>query len=530
MDDQHQDGDLSPRASTHVTSVEQSVHALLARTPELIPLLGAAAAWLARVVASAEARATSVEVMERPTASAPDPSIVEPSPRAEAGIEGGGSGSSEAPPSPEAMRALLDKFAGPAVAPRVGHPATSPGKSVAPPIDPDADLPRVRRHVSLQQAAIRWRASKDASGTKAARASYAHLRERGEQERCFMWALDPSVEWLMSEQLTQLREWYEVLGEAIDAYLDEESDIARSAASFEHLAMVVQATSRAIGVLSTLGLRDQGLEDLRHWLRRNARRFDLDGETMPSAGARSFEDAAAARQALEDRRDDARQRADRRRDQKSARNKFVYELKRFLDDPEDAEPHVRGMQVALDDLRKAGGSSNQRDFVEQVAGVLGTGSLPSSVMERSDGRELAMSLAGLHDELTDDSEDLSGPTNPEIARVREVLRGKTVVLIGGDERPLCRERIERAFELAELRWVATRPHETHSRIVPALSRPDVDVVILLIRWASHSYGDLRNECERCDKPFVRLPGGYNPSTIAHAFVQQVGRRFGLELP
>ncbi len=66
----------------------------------------------------------------------------------------------------------------------------------------------------------------------------------------------------------------------------------------------------------------------------------------------------------------------------------------------------------------------------------------------------------------------------------------------------------------------------HRRSIIALSmaRPDVAVVVLAIRWSSHSFGEVREFCERHGKPLVRLPGGYNPNQVAMQIMSQCSGR------
>jgi hypothetical protein len=59
---------------------------------------------------------------------------------------------------------------------------------------------------------------------------------------------------------------------------------------------------------------------------------------------------------------------------------------------------------------------------------------------------------------------------------------------------------------------------------PAVARPGVAVVLLAIRWASHSYGDVKDYCDKYGKPMVYLTGGYNPNQVAHQILAQVGDR------
>ena len=112
----------------------------------------------------------------------------------------------------------------------------------------------------------------------------------------------------------------------------------------------------------------------------------------------------------------------------------------------------------------------------------------------------------------------------EVQRVAELYKGKTMVLIGGDRRPHAHEALRSAFCLKELIWVATRDHESNDLFLPYTSRPDVNVVLLAIRWSSHSYGDLKTICDRYGKEFYRLPAGYNPNQVAHQILQQRGEK------
>lgn len=93
-----------------------------------------------------------------------------------------------------------------------------------------------------------------------------------------------------------------------------------------------------------------------------------------------------------------------------------------------------------------------------------------------------------------------------------------------------RRAIEDAFGLAKLIWVTTRPHEPLDLFVPYVKRDDVALVLLAIRWASHSYAEIADLCKRYGKPFVRLPGGYNPNQIASQIVAQAAGILGLEAP
>lgn len=110
----------------------------------------------------------------------------------------------------------------------------------------------------------------------------------------------------------------------------------------------------------------------------------------------------------------------------------------------------------------------------------------------------------------------------EVARVAGLYADKTLALIGGERRPHAYDALKSAFRLKELVWITTREHESTEIFVPYIARPDIDGVLLAIRWTSHSYGDVRGLCEKYGKDFYRLPAGYNPNQVAHQILQQRG--------
>jgi hypothetical protein len=112
----------------------------------------------------------------------------------------------------------------------------------------------------------------------------------------------------------------------------------------------------------------------------------------------------------------------------------------------------------------------------------------------------------------------------EVAAAARLLAGRTAVLIGGLRRPQAQEALRIALGLAELVWIGTREHQSIRGFESAIARPEVAVVLLAIRWSSHSFGDVKAFCDRHGKPLVRLPAGYNPGQVAAQIVAQCGAR------
>lgn len=127
--------------------------------------------------------------------------------------------------------------------------------------------------------------------------------------------------------------------------------------------------------------------------------------------------------------------------------------------------------------------------------------------------------------LEPEPEERNTGQNEEVGQVATWLAGKTLVLIGGAPRPYAREALKQAFGLETVDWVETQEHDSVSRFGPHISRPEVAVVILAIRWASHQFEGAKQFCIEHRKPFVRLPAGYSPNQVAHQIVTQCSEQF-----
>lgn len=121
----------------------------------------------------------------------------------------------------------------------------------------------------------------------------------------------------------------------------------------------------------------------------------------------------------------------------------------------------------------------------------------------------------------------SGPRTP-VQVVADLLRGRTVLVVGGDSRRSHVERLRSAFELADLHWPDSREsNASFSAFEPFVARPEVALVLLLIKWNRHGITEeLPAVCERYHKPVVRLTGGYNPEQVAVQILAQAGKRLG----
>jgi hypothetical protein len=215
---------------------------------------------------------------------------------------------------------------------------------------------------------------------------------------------------------------------------------------------------------------------------------------------------------------------DREKRRKSLFNLARYHLRRIHSDPRgDHEHDWHKVIEAVSELVEDGlppSNVELRDLVLPIADEFpGDLQLPKGVelVLREIDRYLAIRPAA---EAVRQDE---APTE-EVRKARDLLHGRSVVLIGGERRPPAAEALEETFGLRELIWIETREHQTHAVFEPYVARDDVAVVVLAIRWSSHGFGEVKEFCEKYGKPLVRLPAGYSPNQVAHHLLRQVGER------
>lgn len=126
--------------------------------------------------------------------------------------------------------------------------------------------------------------------------------------------------------------------------------------------------------------------------------------------------------------------------------------------------------------------------------------------------------------IVDASTSRAPQWSPETRRVAQLVAGRSVVLIGGLRRRPQEDALKAAFRLTDLIWVSAPEHTSIERFAPAVADPDVALVLLAIRWSSHSYGEVKVFCDQHGKPLVRLPGGYHPNQVAAQILAQCSDR------
>ncbi len=177
----------------------------------------------------------------------------------------------------------------------------------------------------------------------------------------------------------------------------------------------------------------------------------------------------------------------------------------------------------VDQLVRSGVPPSNRELRELLLPLL------DSIPERGDVPEsLKLVLREIDRFLATRSSDAKTPVahepSAEAGEVSRLLRGRCVVLIGGSRRREAQASLKKALGLSDLLWLETKEHQAVATFEPMIARPDVALVLLAIRWSSHAFGDVKQICDRYNKPLVRLPGGYSPNQVAAQIVAQSSGR------
>ncbi len=411
---------------------------------------------------------------------------------------------------------------------------TEPGASTAPPAP---DLTLIARRARLKAECCRWaikrrkRVAEDAPFETAIKPTDDELLERARTlPRCRVWPLDPYLTLPDDETLEQIAAVYENLASAAElaqeivAHDDPDTEIDYRPEAY---ALLAEAQSALRVQMEQLGLpRDTDQDETYHWLNR---RTSEDRIYVPRYMRRADRADPAQWLDLQQRIEQLRaQRETQRRELRQRRNllnKARYHA-RLLASGRTTNPEHDWQRIAesIDALVAGGMAPSNTELRDLVLPIFDD--VPEALEDHGPAgfvqvlREIDRYLASQR--RTAGTRQPPAPSD-EVRRVAELLRGKVVVLIGGERQPEAVERLKRDFELVELRWISTSPHQPLDNFEPQVARPEVAVVLLMIRWTSHSMGQIHEMCAKYGKPFVRLPGGYGTNQIAHRILEQVGR-------
>ena len=389
----------------------------------------------------------------------------------------------------------------------------------------DADLPAIEANCRLKADGARWVITR--SRRIAAGADFRTEVAPGDREiiarsyelptgNCQLWMCSP--DYAIPEDLDLLEDLalgYEVLADAVALAREMIGDLEAHRAFFEptlDLTAEAQASLRAT-VERAGGPRDRDQYRAYEWLRGTAQREHIYIKRF----MRLDDPADPARlSGLSDRIERLDSRFDEGRKQVKQKKSRISRLRyhsRLIRDGGTGDYDWRKVLEAVSELVDDGVPPSNIEIREALLPIL------DQVPEFDEvprGFDLALREADRYlENLPEPAEPPAPPAPiPEVAEVADLVRGRDLVLIGGQRRPGAAEALRQAFDLRELVWITTRAHQSIESFEPIVARPEVATVLLAIRWSSHSFSDVKIFCDRYGKPLVRLPTGYNPNQVA----------------
>ena len=397
------------------------------------------------------------------------------------------------------------------------------------------DLVLIARRARLKEEACRWakkRRQRLSEGVDFEQAIRPMDKELGRRVReladCYAWPLDPYAKLPDDSRLEEIAACYECLALAADL-VNEVSAVEKGRAYTEvayQLLAEAQSALRIALVRYAEIEHDRDQDEAFHWLRDRAfseqvyvaRFMRLDDPADPG----NWHDLQLRLEGLHGRfLEEGRV----QRQRKALFNRLRYHLDPDRARLEDGLEHWRRVDDAVGELVASGlppSNVELRDLLSPALERMPDLFQPSASLALA-LREIDRFLASREQEpLVDDG--APSPPTAAVQSAARLLRGGRIVLIGGEERPRSRAALERALELSELRWITTSPGESYTAFEPEIARPETTLVILAIRWASHSYENVKRVCERHGKPYVRLPAGYSPNQVAEQVLRQASAR------
>ncbi len=421
--------------------------------------------------------------------------------------------------------------------------ATPAPPSTFPAFEPDRetlpDLALVSKRCQLKGEACRWAIRRrglvadNADFASDIRPSDATFRERCEPlDDCILWMLSSHGVIPSDGSLEQVAACYDVLADAADLTRsvfetrDESGQDGDDIEDSYHLLAEAQSALRKALEDADYEPYDRDQMDAFRWLKIRTTEDEIfvrQHMRLNDPADPTNSDPRAERIAkLRDRRE-SRERASKRRT--SLLNKTRYHARRIAVEPEDQSTDWQTLLHTVVDL--VGENHIRPSNVDLREILMPIFEAPPENLEIPDSVNLVFREIDRYLATREQAEPDTQPSplpSPETERAIELLRGKTVVLLGGELRPKSKSAIQRDLQLKELRWIALPDHHSLAKIEPSIARPDVDVVLLLKRWCSHMHEDVRALCDRHEKIYVRIPAGYNSNQIAHQVLEQASEQ------
>lgn len=395
------------------------------------------------------------------------------------------------------------------------------------------DLALISRRCKLKaescRAVIDRRAATDGAALEEVEARIRDLlANKDELPDCFLWALYPERTPPGDAALAEVETCYDAAASACEVMGKIESSAGDATRPDLEEAMQLMATAssalRSALERTWLTRPDIDQDEMHAWLR-----YETHVQRVFVHRHMKLEDPAGvedARRVIEQAEELKRRIEKRRHDRKAAAqqlNKIAYQVKKYFQGPVVADERERRTLLrALEELERLGIGMGDARVREALAGASTEAFGPDAEVVRA---ALAPPRAAGEEE-----EPEAGPRWSEsVLRVRQWLKGTTVVMIGGERMPAQEARIREAFDLGAVEWPALTEHGSGEYMRAPIQRPETSLVVILIRLTGHLHGDeAREYAAAAGKPYVLIRAGHNPEQIAEAVLDQAGEQFAMK--
>lgn len=349
---------------------------------------------------------------------------------------------------------------------------------------------------------------------------------------CFLWVFWRERTQPDDQHLRQIAENYDVHAAAVGLMrrlvgsTEKESSSDLEAAFY----LLAEANSALRVAMESTWLTDHDRDqaDIHTWLRQEtASRRIYIGRYMTVDDPADPADAAGLVVRIKDLLTRIDDRAGKVKSIKSALTQVKYHSNQIVKNaPEPSENDWRKISQALTKLRSLGVAHTDRRFVEAL-GVQAAALCPPALAEELTLTDVLarVQTAPAADEHDDDHAAHERGWSEQVTTVREWLRGRRMVLMGGERNGQAVDRLKDAFELSDVEWVPLTEHGSALPMRGPIQRADTAVVVVIVKLAGHLHADeAQAYSAEAGKPCVLLTGGYNPERVAQDIVQQASDR------
>lgn len=214
----------------------------------------------------------------------------------------------------------------------------------------------------------------------------------------------------------------------------------------------------------------------------------------------------------------------RKRQGREAAKVALEKLVSHLSSKENPEAYVADLKVRIAECLDAGIPATDKELVLMLAPLVAffeegaTGKLRSLV----DAIHKKLTLFATKGVVGDpaEPEDVDPEHEERLQRLRPVLEGKVLLLVGGNKRQRWREdELKKALGLKAVLWPDLEDTSNYKAVFSDVEK--ADVVAQLIRWSRHHYSEVLDRAKERGKPVVRVLAGLGVRQIVRTLDEQL---------